>query len=102
MDELTTAILNAANELRTDYGWSVDDYGGSEEPKEYGEFVRVLHKHISPLLDSGVLDAHRRAKVLALRQEADALEALLTPNDESNRTPRGAGSQGDDGCRRSG
>lgn len=76
MDELTKAILDAANHLRT-MGWSVDDQGLDGMPQPDGEFVRVVREHVAPLIEPGYLDSLRRERIAALRAEADALEVMV-------------------------
>lgn len=73
MDELTKAIMDAANHLRT-LGWSVDDDGEDGPPQPDCQFVRVVREYVAPLLDPGYLDGLRRERIAALRAEAEALE----------------------------
>jgi len=70
MDELTKAIIAAAQELQDEYGWGMSD-DGIELVGADGTFVTTMLKHIAPLFGDG----WRLARTAALKAELTQLEA---------------------------
>jgi len=70
MSELTKAIIAAGEELCNEHGWGVCD----EDKSEIGSdcvFVKVLVKHINPLLD---VEQMKRIRIATLKAELSVLE----------------------------
>jgi hypothetical protein len=70
MDELTKAIIAAAQELQDEYGWGMSDDGVAIVTAN-GTFVTTMLKHIAPLFGDG----GRLARIEALKAELEQLEA---------------------------
>lgn len=70
MDDLTLAILAAGNELRIEYGWSIDDDWDDIDDPATGVFVTVMRKHLEPFIS----DDWRVTRIAALKAELKALE----------------------------
>ena len=68
MDVLMKAIMAAGKELGNEHEWMFD--GGTDKPGMEDCFVRVLIKHVSPLISP----EFKAARIAALRAEADMLE----------------------------
>lgn len=71
-DPLTDALLAAGTELARDFDWCFE--GSSPTgPDPDSEFVTVLRRHLTPLVDQASYLAARRDALLAELRQVDAL-----------------------------
>lgn len=70
MDPINKSLLEAAHELIHEHSWTLDDESNGDMPQEDSTFIRILHKHIAPLVNTS---DWREARIAALNAELAAL-----------------------------
>lgn len=72
MDTLTKALLQAGEELAKDHNWCFDEGIPGTLPTADDAFIKVVTKHVAPLLNT---EEWRASRIAALRAELAALES---------------------------